>query len=118
MGLCRAADRMFPTAFIWYFRFKKFLGNLPLQSLQYVISTAGAAMHCVLLEQRMPTPSIDPFMGLIHYNKFVEICDALDGLQGEEKVAFETYMLDILKVGPLQMRTVAEADNDDLQITL
>ncbi|KAG1726382.1 hypothetical protein EDB19DRAFT_1833443 [Suillus lakei] len=76
--------------FIWYFGFEKFLGNSPLQSLRYVILTAGATTHCVLLKQRMPKPSIDPFMGLIHYNKFVEICDALDGLQGEEEVAFET----------------------------
>jgi hypothetical protein len=62
---------------------------------------ASTAMHCVLLEQWMNKPSIDPFMGLIHYNKFVEICNMLCCLAGEEKLAFKAYLQDIIDIEPL-----------------
>ncbi|KAG1726843.1 hypothetical protein EDB19DRAFT_1914461 [Suillus lakei] len=104
--------------FIWFFRYKCFLDESLLQKLRYVVATAGAAVHCVLQEQGIINPTVDPFSGLGHHNKFIEIINALDGLAGEEKITFEAYMLDFLEVGPSQMRTVAEADNDDLQITL
>jgi hypothetical protein len=62
----------------------------------------------------MTTPSVDPFTGLVHYNKFIEILEILDNLEGEDKIALENFKLDILEVGPSQMRTVVEGDDDDV----
>ncbi|KAG2131624.1 hypothetical protein DEU56DRAFT_757515 [Suillus clintonianus] len=103
--------------FFGFLRYEHFLDESLLQKLWYVVATAGAAVHCVLQEQGLINPTVDPFSGLGHHNKFIKIINTLDGLEGEEKITFEAYILDILEVGPLQMRTVAEADNDDLQIT-
>jgi hypothetical protein len=100
--------------FIWYFRYEHFLGDSPSQKLNYIIALASAATHCVLLEQQMMTPLVDPFMGLVHYNKFIEILEILDNLEGEDKIALENFKLDILEVGPSQMRTVVEGDDDDV----
>lgn len=97
--------------FVWYNGYEKFLGNSPLQSLINVHALAGAATHCVLLEQRMDKPSVDPFTGLVHYNKFVEIRNTLCGLAGEEKLALEAYLQDILDIGPSQMRSVTRDDD-------
>ncbi|KAG1812737.1 hypothetical protein EV424DRAFT_1542000 [Suillus variegatus] len=81
--------------------------------INYIIAITVAAVYCVLQEQRMPMLSIDPFTGLVHYNKFVEIIDILDHLDGEDKKALESFKLDMLEVGPSQMRTNTEADDDD-----
>ncbi|KAG2753850.1 hypothetical protein P692DRAFT_20870647 [Suillus brevipes Sb2] len=97
--------------FIWYNGYERFLGNSPLQSLINVHALAGAATHCVLLEQRMDKPSVDPFTGLVHYNKFIEIRNTLCSLVGEEKISFEAYLRDILDVGPSQMRSVTKDDD-------
>lgn len=99
--------------FVWYYGNERFLGNSPLQSLVNVTAIAGAATHCVLLEQQMDRPSVDPFTGLVHYNKFIEIRKILNGLEGEDKLALETFLLDILDVGPSQIRSVA-GDGDTL----
>ncbi|KAG1886333.1 uncharacterized protein F5891DRAFT_1201213 [Suillus fuscotomentosus] len=99
--------------FIWYLRHETFLGESPLTKINYIIAIAVAAVYCVLQEQRMPMPSIDPFTGLVHYNKFVEVIAVLDGLDGEDKKALESFKLDMLEVGPSQMRTNIEADDDD-----
>ncbi|KAG1832540.1 hypothetical protein EV424DRAFT_1342486 [Suillus variegatus] len=99
--------------FIWYLRHETFLGKSPLTKINYIIVITVAAVYCVLQEQRMPMPSIDPFTGLVHYNKFVEIIDILDRLDGEDKKALESFKLDMLEVGPSQMRTNTEADDDD-----
>ncbi|KAG1758939.1 hypothetical protein EDD22DRAFT_849608 [Suillus occidentalis] len=89
--------------FIWYNGYKKFLGNSPFQSLINIHTLAGAATHCVLLEQQMTKPSVNPFTGLVHYNKFVEICNMLCSLVEEEKLTLEAYLQDILDVGPSQI---------------
>ncbi|KAG1908812.1 uncharacterized protein F5891DRAFT_974120 [Suillus fuscotomentosus] len=99
--------------FIWYLRHETFLGESPLTKINYIIAIAVAAVYCVLQEQRMPMPSIDPFTGLVHYNKFVEVIAVLDGLDGEDKKALESFKLDMLEVGPSQMHTNIEADDDD-----
>jgi len=62
----------------------------------------------------MTMPSVDPFTGLIHYNKFIKILEILDNLEGEDKIALENFELDILEVGPSQMRMVVEGDDDDV----
>jgi hypothetical protein len=76
-----------------------------LEALDYVIAMGGAAVNCVLLEQRMYSPSVDPFTGLAHFNKFIEILDTLAALEGEDKAALEAFKLDIFEVGPSQKRT-------------
>lgn len=102
--------------FIWYFRYESFLGNEPLEKLNYIIVIVGAATHCMLLEQRMPVPSVDPFTGLVHYNKFINIVDTLKGLEGEDKIALEASKRYILEVGPSQMRSAVDIADylDDL----
>ncbi|KAG2041582.1 hypothetical protein BDR03DRAFT_979013 [Suillus americanus] len=96
--------------FIWYFRYEIFLRDAPLETLNYVIAMAGAAVHCVLLEQQMDSPSVDPFTGLAHYNKFIEIINALAALEGEDKAALEAFKVDICEVGPSQRHT--QPDNE------
>ncbi|KAG1891935.1 uncharacterized protein F5891DRAFT_986428 [Suillus fuscotomentosus] len=62
--------------FIWYLRHETFLGKSPLTKVNYIIMIVIAAVYCVLQEEWMMMPSIDPFTGLVHYNKFVEIINS------------------------------------------
>jgi len=62
----------------------------------------------------MTMPSVDPFTGLVHYNKFIEILEILDNLEGEDKIALENFKLNILEVRPSQMCMVVEGDDDDV----
>ncbi|KAG2743042.1 hypothetical protein P692DRAFT_201809348 [Suillus brevipes Sb2] len=66
---------------------------------------ASAAVHYILLKQWMSSPLVDPFTGLTHYNKFIEILNTLAALEGEDKAALEALKLDICEVGPSQKCT-------------
>lgn len=76
-----------------------------MEKLNYVIAMASAAVHCMLLKQWMSLPSVDPFTGLAHFNKFIEILDTLTTLEGEDKDTLEAFKLDICEVGPSQKHT-------------
>jgi hypothetical protein len=99
--------------FIWYWRFASFLGDSPLETIKYILATAGAATHCSLHEQGREELHIEPFSGPTHRSKFNQILRAIDNLTPAEKAELEQYLEYVVVIGPSQARESGSSSSSD-----